>query len=92
MGEWKRQGLNRNRPSGTDRVYFPDLDGLTAQISSINIAPDIRIRRSAELRSHIRQHSKPAPYNYLVVAPAAWFSYALLRSARYSSLPSGSSK
>ena len=20
MGEWKRQGLNRNRPSGTDRV------------------------------------------------------------------------
>lgn len=36
MEELKRQGLAPNRPSGTDRVYFPDPDGLTVQLS----APD----------------------------------------------------
>ncbi len=36
MEELKRQGLNPNRPSGTDRVYFPDLDGLTVQLSSVD--------------------------------------------------------
>ncbi len=34
MAELKRQGLNPDRPSGTDRVYFPDPDGLTVQVSS----------------------------------------------------------
>jgi len=29
----KRQGLNPRRPSGSDRVYFPDPDGLTVQLS-----------------------------------------------------------
>ena len=32
----KRQGLTPNRPSGTDRVYFPDPDGLTVQLSSVD--------------------------------------------------------
>ncbi len=36
MEELKRQGLNPNRPGGTDRVYFPDADGLTVQLSSID--------------------------------------------------------
>src|SRR5215471_1220808 len=31
--ELKRQGLKPNRPSGSDRVYFPDPDGLTVQVS-----------------------------------------------------------
>jgi catechol 2,3-dioxygenase-like lactoylglutathione lyase family enzyme len=34
--ELKRQGLNPTRPDGTDRVYFPDPDGLTVQVSSID--------------------------------------------------------
>ena len=36
MEDLKRQGLNPNRPSGTDRVYFPDPDGLTVQLSSVD--------------------------------------------------------
>jgi lactoylglutathione lyase len=36
MEELKRQGLNPNRPGGTDRVYFPDPDGLTVQLSSVD--------------------------------------------------------
>src|SRR5205823_2409683 len=36
MEELKRQGLNPNRPSGTDRLYFPDPDGLTVQLSSVD--------------------------------------------------------
>lgn len=36
MEELKRQGLNPNRPSGTDRIYFPDPDGLTVQLSSVD--------------------------------------------------------
>ena len=32
----KRQGLTPNRPSDTDRVYFPDVDGLTVQLSSVD--------------------------------------------------------
>ncbi len=36
MEELKRQGLNPTRPSGTDRVYFPDPDGLTVQLSSVD--------------------------------------------------------
>lgn len=34
--ELKKQGLNPTRPSGTDRVYFPDADGLTVQLSSVD--------------------------------------------------------
>jgi len=34
MEELKRQGLKPNRPSGSDRVYFPDPDGMTVQLSS----------------------------------------------------------
>ena len=34
--ELKRQGLKPNRPSGSDRVYFPDPDGLTVQVSSVD--------------------------------------------------------
>lgn len=36
MEELKRQGLAPNRPSGSDRVYFPDPDGLTVQLSSVD--------------------------------------------------------
>jgi catechol 2,3-dioxygenase-like lactoylglutathione lyase family enzyme len=36
VAELKLQGLNPNRPSGTDRVYFPDPDGLTVQFSSVD--------------------------------------------------------
>lgn len=32
--ELKRQQLKPERPSGSDRVYFPDPDGLTVQLSS----------------------------------------------------------
>ena len=34
--ELKRSGLKPNRPSGSDRVYFPDPDGLTVQVSSVD--------------------------------------------------------
>jgi catechol 2,3-dioxygenase-like lactoylglutathione lyase family enzyme len=36
MEELRRQGLNPTRPSGSDRVYFPDPDGLTVQLSSVD--------------------------------------------------------
>jgi catechol 2,3-dioxygenase-like lactoylglutathione lyase family enzyme len=36
MDELKRQGLNPTRPAGSDRVYFPDPDGLTVQLSSVD--------------------------------------------------------
>ena len=36
MEELNRQGLTPTRPSGSDRVYFPDPDGLTVQVSSID--------------------------------------------------------
>ena len=36
MEELKRQGLKPSRPSGSDRVYFPDPDGLTVQVSSVD--------------------------------------------------------
>ena len=36
MEELKRQRLKPNRPSGSDRVYFPDPDGLTVQVSSVD--------------------------------------------------------
>ncbi len=38
MEELKRQGFTPRRPSGTDRIYFPDADGLTVQVSSIDHA------------------------------------------------------
>lgn len=34
MSELNRQGLKPRRPSGTDRIYFPDPDGLEVQLSS----------------------------------------------------------
>lgn len=34
MAELKRQNLNPRRAEGTDRVYFPDPDGLTVQLSA----------------------------------------------------------
>ncbi len=34
VAELKRQGLNPDRPSGTDRVCFPDPDSLTVQVSA----------------------------------------------------------
>jgi catechol 2,3-dioxygenase-like lactoylglutathione lyase family enzyme len=36
MEELKRQGLNPRRPQGTDRIYFPDPDNLTVQVSSVD--------------------------------------------------------
>lgn len=39
MEELKRQALNPRRPSGTDRIYFPDPDGLTVQLSGANHRP-----------------------------------------------------
>ena len=43
MEELKRQGLNPNRPSGTDRVCFPDSDGLTVQLSSVRLESPILV-------------------------------------------------
>lgn len=37
--ELKRQGLKPRRPSGTDRVYFPDPDGLEVQLSAVDHQP-----------------------------------------------------
>ena len=39
MKELKRQGLRPNRPSGTNRIYFPDPDGITVQVSAVNHRP-----------------------------------------------------
>jgi len=36
VDELKRQGLTPTRPSGSDRIYFPDPDGLTVQLSSVD--------------------------------------------------------
>jgi len=36
MEELKRQGFKPRRPAGTDRVYFPDPDGLELQLSAID--------------------------------------------------------
>jgi len=36
MEELRRLGLTPTRPSGSDRVYFPDPDGLTVQLSSVD--------------------------------------------------------
>ncbi len=37
--ELKRQGLNPNQPSGSQRVYFRDPDGLMVQLSSSTHGP-----------------------------------------------------
>ncbi|MCC6857963.1 MAG: VOC family protein [Bryobacterales bacterium] len=34
MSTLQRQGLKPRRPAGTDRIYFPDPDGLEVQLSS----------------------------------------------------------
>ncbi len=39
--ELKRQGFEPRQPSGTRRVYFPDPDGLTVQLSSATHGPDM---------------------------------------------------
>ena len=36
MSELNRQGLKPRRPSGSDRIYFPDPDGLEVQLSSVD--------------------------------------------------------
>src|SRR5512132_816785 len=36
MSELNRQGLKPKRPTGTDRIYFPDPDGLEVQLSSVD--------------------------------------------------------
>jgi lactoylglutathione lyase len=36
MNELNRQGLKPRRPSGTDRIYFPDPDELEVQLSSVD--------------------------------------------------------
>lgn len=36
MSELNRQGLKPRRPSGTDRIYFPDPDGLEVQLSAVD--------------------------------------------------------
>ena len=36
MSELNRQGLKPKRPTGTDRIYFPDPDGLDVQLSSVD--------------------------------------------------------
>jgi catechol 2,3-dioxygenase-like lactoylglutathione lyase family enzyme len=38
METLNRRGLKPRRPSGTDRVYFPDPDGIEVQISAIDHA------------------------------------------------------
>ncbi|MGH8246246.1 MAG: VOC family protein [Gammaproteobacteria bacterium] len=34
--ELKRQGFSPRRPAGSDRVYFPDPDGLVVQVSAVD--------------------------------------------------------
>jgi catechol 2,3-dioxygenase-like lactoylglutathione lyase family enzyme len=36
MGSLSRAGLKPRRPAGTDRVYFPDPDGIEVQLSSVS--------------------------------------------------------
>jgi catechol 2,3-dioxygenase-like lactoylglutathione lyase family enzyme len=36
MSELNRQGLKPRRPTGTDRIYFPDPDGLEVQLSGVD--------------------------------------------------------
>jgi catechol-2,3-dioxygenase len=36
MEELNRQGLKPRRPSGSDRIYFPDPDGLEVQLSAVD--------------------------------------------------------
>ncbi len=37
--ELEQQGFTPRRPRGTDRVYFPDPDGLVVQLSSVDHGP-----------------------------------------------------
>jgi catechol 2,3-dioxygenase-like lactoylglutathione lyase family enzyme len=37
MEQLERQGLKPRRPAGSDRVYFPDPDGLEVQLSAIDL-------------------------------------------------------
>lgn len=39
MEELKRQGLSPRRPSSSDRIYFPDPDGLEVQLSAADHRP-----------------------------------------------------
>ena len=39
MEELKGQGLNPNRPAGSNRVYFPDPDALVVQVSAVDHQP-----------------------------------------------------
>ncbi len=39
MAELERQGLNPRRPAGSNRVYFPDPDGLEVQVSAAGHQP-----------------------------------------------------
>lgn len=39
IDQLKEQGLTPSRPRGTDRVYFPDPDGLVVQLSSVDHRP-----------------------------------------------------
>ena len=36
MDQLNRQGLKPRRPSGTDRIYFPDPDEIEVQLSSVD--------------------------------------------------------
>jgi catechol 2,3-dioxygenase-like lactoylglutathione lyase family enzyme len=36
MSKLNRRGLKPRRPTGTDRIYFPDPDGLEVQLSSVD--------------------------------------------------------
>lgn len=36
LASLSRAGLKPNRPAGSDRVYFPDPDGIEVQLSSID--------------------------------------------------------
>ena len=35
MDQLKRKGLQPRRPAGTDRIYFPDPDGLEVQLAAV---------------------------------------------------------
>ena len=36
IAELNRQGLKPRRPGGSDRIYFPDVDGLEVQLSAVD--------------------------------------------------------
>ncbi len=59
----KRQGLKPRRPSGTDRIDFPDRDGLEVQLSSVDQGRRSRRKENSAFPSSVRPLF-PAPTDF----------------------------